>query len=69
LVLAWPQFLRLRFEIGIGADIFAEITRIAVEEAETAPPRTAIPYELSNRGVRILFKDVWTHCAGDDENE
>lgn len=61
LVLAWPQLIRLRLELGVGADLFSEITRRAVEEASTVPTRTAIPYVLSNRGVRVTFKDVWTH--------
>jgi hypothetical protein len=61
LVLAWPQLVRLRLELGFGADVFAEITRIAVDEATTVSPRKAVPYELANRGIRVLFKDVWTH--------
>uniref|UniRef100_B0T8P2 Uncharacterized protein n=1 Tax=Caulobacter sp. (strain K31) TaxID=366602 RepID=B0T8P2_CAUSK len=67
LALAWPQFVRLRLELGLGADVFADITRIAVDEAMTITPRTAMPYELTNRGIRVLFKDVWTHCVEEEK--
>jgi hypothetical protein len=65
LVLAWPQFVRLRLEIGLGASVFAEITRNAVDEATAVSPRTAIPYELANRGIRVVFNDIWTHGEED----
>jgi hypothetical protein len=45
--------------------VFAEITRNAVDEATAVSPRTAIPYELANRGIRVVFKDIWTHGEED----
>jgi hypothetical protein len=60
LVLAWPQFVRLRFEIGLGEDVFVQITERAVEEVATAAKRTPMPFVIDHRGVRTVFKDIWS---------
>ncbi|MEN5169433.1 hypothetical protein ABE444_07695 [Brevundimonas pondensis] len=65
LVLAWPQFVRLRFEIGLGEDVFVQITDRAVEEIATVAKRTPLPFVIDNRGVRTVFKDIWSSL---DEN-
>lgn len=60
LVLAWPQLVRLRYEIGPGEDVFAEITSRAVAEVATPAQRAPMPYVLDNRGVSVTFKDFWS---------
>lgn len=60
LVLAWPQFVRLRFEIGLGEDVFVQITERALEEIATAAKRTPMPFVIDHRGVRTVFKDIWS---------
>ena len=60
LVLAWPQFVRLRFEIGLGEDVFVQITERAAEEITTAAKRTPMPFVIDHRGVRTVFKDIWS---------
>ena len=60
LVLAWPQLVRLRYEIGLGEDVFAMVTTRAVEETAAAATRTPMPYILDHRGVRVVFKDIWS---------
>jgi hypothetical protein len=60
LVLAWPQLVRLRYEIGLGEDVFAMVTTRAVEETAAAATRTPMPYILDHRGIRVVFKDIWS---------
>ena len=60
LVMPWPQLVRLRYEIGPGADVFALIAARVVEETAAAATRTAMPYVLDHRGVRVVFKDIWS---------
>lgn len=65
LVLAWPQLVRLRYEIGSGEDVFAMVTRRAVEETAATAVRTPMPYILDHRGIRVVFRDIWS--SYDDE--
>ncbi len=67
LVLTWPQFVRLRFEIGLGEDVFAQITDRAVEETAAAARRTPMPFVIDHRGVRTVFRDIWS--SFDDSGE
>lgn len=60
LALTWPQLIRLRFEIGPEEDVFVRITRQATEEAATAAKRTPMPYVIEHRGVRTIFRDIWS---------
>jgi hypothetical protein len=60
LALTWPQLVRLRFEIGPEEDVFVRITDQAVDEAAAAAKRTPMPYVIEHRGVRTIFKDIWS---------
>lgn len=59
LVITWPQLIRLRHEIGLGAPIFSEIARRVQAEAAEPILRTPIPYTMISRGQRILMRDLW----------
>lgn len=65
LVLAWPQLARFRFEIGLGEDVFVQIAERAAEEIAAATKRTPMPFVIDRRGVRTVFKDIWSRF-GDD---
>jgi len=67
LVLTWPQFVRLRVEIGLGEDVFAQITNRAVKETAAAARRTPMPFVIDHRGVRTVFRDIWS--SFDDRGE
>lgn len=60
LVLTWPQLVRLRYEIGLGADVFALVSARAVAETASPHARTPMPYVLDHRGVRVVFRDIWS---------
>ncbi len=59
LAFTWPQLVRLRYEIGPGAPVFAEIARRVQEEGARPVRRTPMPYTMVSRGQRLLFCDVW----------
>lgn len=60
LVLSWPQLVRLRMEIGPGADIFNEIMNRAIDEANSKIDRTPLPHVVTHGDVNVLFKDIWS---------
>lgn len=60
LVLSWPQLVRLRIEIGPGADIFDEIMNRSIEESNVKIERTPLPHVVTHNGVSVSFKDIWS---------
>lgn len=55
-----------RVEIGLGEDVFAQITDRAVKETAAAR-RTPMPFVIDHRGVRTVFRDIWS--SFDDSRE
>jgi len=68
LALPWPQFVRLRYEIGPQRDFFELLTQAVIEEASEPIPRQPIPYLLERHGLRINFKDIWSGFDEDRAN-
>lgn len=60
LVLTWPQLIRLRYEIGPGADVFTQIAERVLLETSQPIARSPIPYVMTSRGSQIVFKDIWS---------
>lgn len=60
LALTWPQLIRLRHEVGSGADIFAEVAARALDESSRPARRVPLAYVMLCRGTRVLFKDIWS---------
>lgn len=55
----WPQFARLRFEVGPVDDVFAAIHRRLQEESTACLATVPHPVTITVKGKEILFKDFW----------
>jgi hypothetical protein len=55
----WPQFVRLRYEIGPAERVFEQIADGAARERELPVHLTPIPHEISVGGQVIKFADLW----------
>ncbi|EJM65882.1 hypothetical protein PMI30_03017 [Pseudomonas sp. GM50] len=58
-VATWPQFVRLRTEVGPACNVFSELHSRIKEEVEVIYPSVAIPYTSKFSSVEISFEDVW----------
>ncbi len=65
-VCAWPQFVRLRYEIGPAEHVIDSLHRRIQEEKSYAIPMTPMPHEIVAAGQRIEFEDLWN--SFDDED-
>lgn len=55
----WPQFVRLRYEIGPAERVFERIADEAARERELPVQLTPMPHEISVGGQVIKFVDLW----------
>ncbi|WP_447786764.1 hypothetical protein [Pseudomonas germanica] len=58
-VATWPQFVRLRTEVGPASFVFYELHARIRDEAGLEYPSVAIPYSSEFSSVEICFEDVW----------
>lgn len=58
-VSTWPQFMRLRTEIGPVVNVFSEIHSRIKEEVYVTYPSIAIPYVSKFSSIEINFEDIW----------
>lgn len=63
LVLSWPQLVRLRIEIGPGADIFEELMHRSIDESNADINRIPLPHSIVHNGVTIIFRDIWNEFS------
>ena len=56
---AWPQFVRLRYEIGPAEHVFERISDGVGRELESPVQLKPIPHEISVGGRVIRFADLW----------
>lgn len=61
----WPQFVRLRFQIGPVEEVFDKLHAALLKERRTSLQSMAIPHEISLDGQRILFENNW-YAFGDE---
>lgn len=66
----WPQFIRVRHEIGPIYDVFATIHRVLREEMNAEALARPLPVTLSVADAKITFEDIFTAVDTEpDENE
>lgn len=58
-VATWPQFTRLRYEVGPAASVISEIHSRLRGELSTEVERTPMRHELSLGGHTFVFEDIW----------
>jgi len=62
----WPQFVRLRFQVGPVEHVLDKLHAALLNERDTAVKVTVIPHEITVGDQRILFQNYW---YGFDEEE
>lgn len=55
----WPQFVRLRHDLGPASKVFSELHRRIAAESTYPVERDPIPHEVVVQGQRIVLEDVW----------
>jgi hypothetical protein len=60
LVLPWSQFVRLRLAIGPGQDFFRLLMDSVIQEGASPIDRKPLPYIIERRGLRLIFRDIWS---------
>jgi hypothetical protein len=65
-VCAWPQFVRLRYEVGPAEHVIDSLHHRIQEEKSYAIPMKPMPHEIVAAGQRIEFEDLWN--SFDDED-
>jgi hypothetical protein len=58
-VATWPQFVRLRTEVGPAWSVLSELHSRIKEEVGMIYPSVAIPYASKFSSVEINFEDIW----------
>jgi hypothetical protein len=63
----WPQFIRLRGEIGPASRVISGLHQKLLFERVGSVSRVPIPYRMEVKGVGIYFEDIWSSAAIGDE--
>jgi hypothetical protein len=66
-VCTWPQFVRLRHEIGPAAHVLPELHARVQAERVRPIDRRPLPHQIIAAGQRISFDDLW--CDYNDDSE
>jgi hypothetical protein len=66
-VCSWPQFVRLRYEVGPADNVVQSLhERIQTENAYPIN-KQALPHEMIAAGQRISFEDLWNLYGDEDD--
>jgi hypothetical protein len=63
----WPQFLRVRRELGPVPLVFPKMHSALQSEAAATVAVVPIPAEYTIDGVVLRFEDLWNHSQDDDQ--
>ena len=66
-ICVWPQFVRLRYEVGPADDVFRSLHDRMQSEKQRAITTIPLPHELSAAGSRVVFEDLWRLHSGEVE--
>ncbi len=55
----WPQFVRLRYEIGPASSVFSSLYSAIVAESVGEVSVRPIPFDLETCGTVVKFKNLW----------
>jgi hypothetical protein len=58
-ICVWPQFVRLRHEIGPADDVFRSLYERIQSESQRPINSKPLPHEIAAAGHRVLFEDLW----------
>lgn len=59
----WPQFVRLRHEVGPAENVFDQLHQQVAAEAGRSISPSAVPHELIVADTKINFKDFWVEMG------
>jgi hypothetical protein len=61
----WPQFIRLRDEIGPAARVISSLHKKLLDERHGSVIRKPIPYRFEVGGIGVLVEDIWSTIDDD----
>lgn len=65
----WPQFCRLRTQIGPSANVLSDLHTALKAEMKDTVQATPLPFTLKVAGVSIQFDDLWNSLKGEPEDD
>jgi hypothetical protein len=66
-VCSWPQFVRLRYEVGPAENVFQSLHGKIQTENAYPINKQALPHEILAGGQRISFEDLWNLYGDESE--
>jgi hypothetical protein len=66
---SWPQFVRLRWEIGSVPEVLGKLHEQILAEVEGQVEVQAIPHEVHVCGQKIILENTWNNYDNGDTND